>query len=364
MIHFGRIAVPRCETPVPLRTDEDTMNRYPHFAHFSVSSRSASRLLAVAATLFLGQWMGELPAAMGQSSVQEKPDADREASELKYLRVVRDPSGQPAALQTALTRFRDRERGVIVDLIGAVHIGEADYYRQLSDQFELYDRVLYELVADESAPRPDGQPRPTTHPIALLQQSAKSFLGLESQLESIDYRRPNFVHADLTPEELSRRLQERGETPWTLALETVLEMVQRQSDAGGELALGTGSELEDLLGLLQNPRQLKRVLAVQLADAGQLEQGLGSGLNRLLLADRNVEAIRVLKSELAAGHRHIAIFYGAAHFPDMEQRLRQELGLEPAEQVWVTAWDLRRGPQSSWDSLPRLLEIWAGAMDQ
>jgi len=49
----------------------------------------------------------------------------------------------------------------------------------------------------------------------------------------------------------------------------------------------------------------------------------------------------VLRDRIAAGEARIAIFYGAAHMPDFDARLRADFGLQPRETVWLEAWDLR-----------------------
>jgi hypothetical protein len=51
--------------------------------------------------------------------------------------------------------------------------------------------------------------------------------------------------------------------------------------------------------------------------------------------------MKVLKKEIDRGQKKIAIFYGAAHMPDFEKRLRDELGLVPVSTTWMPAWDLR-----------------------
>ena len=60
-----------------------------------------------------------------------------------------------------------------------------------------------------------------------------------------------------------------------------------------------------------------------------------------LITDRNAAALTVLRREIAAGRRRIAIFYGAAHMDDFDQRLQEDFGLQPRETVWLEAWDLR-----------------------
>ncbi len=41
----------------------------------------------------------------------------------------------------------------VVHLVGAVHIGEPEYYDQLNDEFETYDVVLFEFIKLEDSLR-------------------------------------------------------------------------------------------------------------------------------------------------------------------------------------------------------------------
>ena len=42
--------------------------------------------------------------------------------------------------------------------------------------------------------------------------------------------------------------------------------------------------------------------------------------------------------------RHIAIFYGLAHLPDLARRLESDIGLTRRDANWIDAWDLRADP--------------------
>ena len=75
-------------------------------------------------------------------------------------------------------------------------------------------------------------------------------------------------------------------------------------------------------------------------DTEDPETGLGATINTILIADRNKAALQVLQKELVKGHKRIGIFYGAAHMPDFEKRLRLEYGFKQKSHLWVTAWDL------------------------
>src|SRR5690606_17465235 len=95
---------------------------------------------------------------------------------------------EPVTLQTSIVRFTPAEGqdGPVVDLVGAVHIGEKSYYDALNKAFDDYDVVLYELVAPEGA-IPDKKAGGGGNPISTLQQGMKRMLQLEFQLDRIDY---------------------------------------------------------------------------------------------------------------------------------------------------------------------------------
>ena len=62
-------------------------------------------------------------------------------------------------LETSITRYELKNadgKTVTVDLIGAVHVGEKEYYEALNKRFEQYDSMLYELVAPEGTVIPKG----------------------------------------------------------------------------------------------------------------------------------------------------------------------------------------------------------------
>ena len=60
-----------------------------------------------------------------------------------WVRVARDDRDRPAAMQTAIVRYTGRHAPtgaqVAVDLIGAVHVGDAAYYEALNQRFTKYD---------------------------------------------------------------------------------------------------------------------------------------------------------------------------------------------------------------------------------
>jgi hypothetical protein len=89
----------------------------------------------------------------------------------------------------------------------------------------------------------------------------------------------------------------------------------------------------------KGPSKLKRVMAEQLADLDNAN--LGKTLTTILVDDRNAACMKVLQKEIVKGTKRIAIFYGAAHMPDFEQRLINDFGMQRESEEWFNAWDLR-----------------------
>ncbi|MGI9518161.1 MAG: hypothetical protein ACR2NP_13990, partial [Pirellulaceae bacterium] len=209
---------------------------------------------------------------------QSTRPADEQASQTQFLR-LHPAQGDAEALQTAITRYESGEQEpVVVDLIGAVHIGESSYYKTLNDLFADYDVVLYELVAPEGTRIPrGGGDRPTTNPISFLQTSAQRMLGLESQLKLVDYTPEHLRHADLSPTEMAEKMKERGDTTMSLVMGALTEMMNnpemqaRMNDQGADLTFS------DMADMLTNPLKAKRFMAQQFAGSGMMDMGLGSG---------------------------------------------------------------------------------------
>jgi hypothetical protein len=248
----------------------------------------------------------------------------------EFLRLVRDDDDTPVSLDTAVVEYRradaaaDRGRPLQVDLVAAVHVGTGEYYETLDRLFADYDAVLYELVAPPNARVPKAGRKPAGA-IGTAQQGLKNALGLEFQLERIDYGADNFVHADLSMfTKLMRESMARAERP----------------AAGAEVGVG------ELFGILfgsgvDRQVKLRRLMAEQFTDMEVLTSAFGGEEGSTLITDRNAACIEVLHDEVARGSRRIAIFYGAAHMPDFDERLRKEFDLQPAEPEWLEAWDLR-----------------------
>ncbi len=314
---------------------------------FRITLLTAATATALAMTL-----VNSAPAQEAQANGELVPMPAAKHPATQFIRLERNDAGEATSLQTAIVSYAPEGKGeLVVDLVGAVHVGDKAYYDELNKAFEKYDVVLYELVAPEGARVPKGK-READNPISFLQNMTKSVLELESQLEYVDYTKENFVHADLSPEGMAAAMKKRGDTGLTVTLSAVADMMrqmnlaQQKAERDGEAA----KPAEDpLLMLFDSGRgvKLKRMMAEQFANPDGLAGGLGPTLNRMLVEDRNEAAMKVFQKQLAKGHKKIAIFYGAAHMPDFEQRLKDDFGLKPKETRWVTAWNMKAAKKNN-----------------
>ena len=258
--------------------------------------------------------------------------------ETQFVRVVEDDRDQPLALQVAITKYAPRTggAGIRIDLISAIHIGDSEYYKELNDRFQIYDALLYELVAPKGAviSRP-GTERDGV--ISNTQIMMKNILDLSFQLDEIDYDASNFVHADLTPAELSQSMDERGESLYVYFWRLFYASINQY--AKDPLGLKDMQMLSTVLST-DSDNAFKIMLAYEMTDLDTLREILGEDADSAVIGARNQRAIDVLKNQLNAGATRIAIFFGVAHMPDLEQRMIDQLDLVYLDTTWVDAWRL------------------------
>lgn len=282
---------------------------------------------------------GEPPVAQPAKPTTSAKPKKTEHTAGNLTRLIRDIHGDPISLSTPIIHLKSKDptrADLSVDLIGAVHVGEKSYYAKLNKQFEQYDAVLYELVAPKNM-RPTPGVR-SGSPVSALQVGMKNFLDLQFQLDEIDYKKKNFVHADMSPDQFSKSMQDRGESIWTMMAQMWGAGIAQQAGRS------SASETDLLLALFDKNRaiQLKRYMAGQMEDMEGAMDMLAGSKGSAIITERNKAALKVLGDEIVDGKKKIAIFYGAGHLADMEKRVREDFGLERSGNVeWLEAWNLR-----------------------
>jgi hypothetical protein len=299
---------------------------------------------------FQANGFAEPPLASKAVDKTDAAGADAVGLGKDWVRVRYDGKHEPLAMESAIVRYvpavRDPKatgRPLTVDLVAAVHIGDAAYYEELNRRFESYDALLYELVAAEGTVVERGRGTSNAHPLGALQNGMKSMLALEHQLEKVDYTKKNFVHADMSPDQFLQAMKDRNEG----FLQMYMRLLGHSLGAQSEMAMnGETPDVAVFAALFaeDRPLRLKKVLAQQLADTEEMLTSFGGEGGSVLISERNKAALKVLKEQIAAGKKRLAIFYGAGHLADMDRRLREEFDLKPVEITWLTAWDLKSKP--------------------
>ena len=299
------------------------------------------------------------------SCVRAEPEAVEIAAEAPdFIRV--EETETATHLQTAVVRFTKGEASV--ELVGAVHIADKKYYEALNQRFEGYEALLFEGIggdkpaaapaaaaeveegpAEEPAEPEVAEEAPVEEapveeiPAAKVPakkekldglhgayESGAKWLGLAYQMKVIDYRKANFVHADLSMAEFTALQKERGETLLGFVLKSGLKKTDKPVKEPSSLKL--------LVSLVRGDKDgLKREL-VHTLGAGDDQVAALAGDN-VIIGDRNAKCLEVLDREVLAGKKKLGIFYGAAHFPDMEKRLVAG-GWTKTGEEWMTAWEI------------------------
>ena len=277
-----------------------------------------------------------------QADKGKDKDKKPETVKSEFLRIERKGK-KPVSMQTSIVRYLPTEAAkfqATVDLIGAVHVGEPEYYTELNKRFRDYDAVLFELVAPEGFELPKGEKLESKSGVGALQNVLKDVLGLEFQLDRIDYSAKNFIHADMSPEEFSKSMKDRGES----FLKMFMRMMGQSMSSTSKKA-NSGSDIQLMFALIRRDQAtVKRIFAVQFEDMESTVSAFNGPNGSTIITERNKKALEVLTRELKNGKKKVAIFYGAGHLPDMEERLLKDFGLKKGEVEWVTAWDLKKAP--------------------
>ncbi len=241
-------------------------------------------------------------------------------------------TGESAKLQTAV--FGYEKDGVRVDLIGAIHLADKRYYSFLNKHFESYEVLLFEMVGGEhlgGGKKPavveDAEGEDNLAGLRVIYETMEKALGLTGQGALIDYFAENFVHADLTMAEFDALQEERGESLLGFMIQAGIAAKKPSREP---------NSLNLMRGMLTGRADLVKLELMHIMAEGDKQIDSLAGEN-VIIGDRNAKCLEVLDQQVAAGKKNIGIFYGAAHFPDMERQLLEK-GYKQVSRKWLTAW--------------------------
>lgn len=278
-------------------------------------------------------------AALGMAlTFGAEPDESPPVSATEATDFLRFVEGDEAdSLQTAIVTYLS-PTGVSVALVGAVHIADKAYFDALNTRFKAYEAVLYELVGRPIELREELKPGDGSEKLQWLgqvQEMMRKTLKLESQLKGIDYQAKNFVHADMTVEGFFESQEDKKETFLTLWMKAM----QAQSALPRDRPQPSMIELLMILQKKDSSTELKRLVGREFDSMEKLINGIEANGGTSIIGERNRHALEVMEREIKAGKKRLAIFYGAAHLPDMEGRLLK-LGFKRKKVEWINAWNL------------------------
>jgi hypothetical protein len=215
--------------------------------------------------------------------------------------------------------------------------------------FELFSRgPLPDKVAADSDRNPasensihfdgHGMVHPLPRDESNLQKQLAEALGLAYQLESLPYDSPNWHISDITAEDLFR----------------AFSGTDVDFDAFGGTLAGTSIPARLVGMLLRFIRMLDtmyegaisdmvKVLFIEILGDEELVQAsmkqMGADFGRILIDKRNQIVIDDLAALLENKREveSVAILYGAAHMPDLAERLADQLDYSPEGAVWLRA---------------------------
>ncbi len=257
--------------------------------------------------------------------------------QLQYHRSIQ--SGEDTfSIQTG-SRLLRKVGSPDIDLVGAMHAAEPDYYRILQRELNKADLVLFEGVVDESQQQAE-QAMTDAQRQKAYQKSAYSRLaashGLVAQHASINYESSRFRRCDMSVQQMDALLKSemaKGGSGAAASSAAEAEFASVRKALNGK-SWATNA----LIGLISMSPALTARTRLMLVASGSESNEDGSSLHprleRLIREDRNAfvmkEVTAILRKE--KGHQRIAIFYGAAHLADLQKRLAT-LGYHPAESI-------------------------------
>jgi hypothetical protein len=173
---------------------------------------------------------------------------------------------------------------------------------------------------DPTKPAPEG-----------IQTQLANALHVSFQLDEMDTTNPDWINADIDIKELQEQLDALGEDNAMILkliegesfsaklMGFVLKFVARSPTMSSMMKL----VMMDMLAMMETTNMFAQFDAIE----------------KVILKGRNATVIEYLKAELAAHpeNKDIAIFYGAAHMPGIEEVITSELGYKYESTTWTPA---------------------------
>lgn len=261
------------------------------------------------------------------------------------IRQTKNWEGKVTAIETGVLKYRHKN-GQEVDFHNAIHIAEKSFFQKKNIVFTAYEAVLYEGVKPGKRNEkiaPPGLPQGID--LAKIQRFMGNALKLSFQK---DIMRPakNWVWADLTIDEINGTDKKKPEGQYSQMaqqLRSMADMLEKMEKMGKGRPGAGGFQLrldpEFLIGIA-TPNGRKRLLSSQIINGiSQLEAQ--KELFEKIVVKRNKAVMKVLDTQITAGKKKIAVWYGAGHMGDFHKRMLEKGYEYVGTTDWTVAWDCR-----------------------
>ncbi len=213
-------------------------------------------------------------------------------------------------------------------LVGVAHIGEKQYYADIQSELDKQDVVLFEGVRSKVAKQPKVDPK-APKPVYQVLSDA---IGLDFQLVDIHYDRQHWINSDLSMDQLDaiNKKNSKGKPNAFNMIEQILDPNSAQAKMTTQMlaSLPPSGKVALKIFLVEKLAKIDTLLAAE-ADPDTI---------KLILSDRNKSVENVYEKVLSGPQppRSVAIFYGAAHMPELKAAFAAKYGYKLASQSWFT----------------------------
>ncbi|MDF3128829.1 hypothetical protein P0Y35_06450 [Kiritimatiellaeota bacterium B1221] len=264
-------------------------------------------------------------------------------AEGEFIRVERMENSTDC-LQVAIKTYAVADNKK-VQLVGVSHVGTQKYYEGLQKNYlNPADVVLFEGVDGDRASFRHATAEQSPERSGLQVNLARA-LGLVFQLHHIDYDQAHFVNSDLSSEQLLALFEGKEMPESSPAAQAQMEELlagMEEASVSGQVAAAALAFLELRPGWSRAMRWgMVKMLGSVTGNVSEYP-GLPDHLRTLmqvLIEKRNEKVMSDIHDQLAGIPEGgtVAVFYGAAHMHDFEERLGSEMQAERIETVWETA---------------------------
>ncbi len=164
-----------------------------------------------------------------------------------------------------------------------------------------------------------------------IQTQMANALHVAFQLDEMDMTGKDWVNADIDIDTLQSQLAEMGEDN-----AMILQLIEGNSFQAK--LIGFVLKFIERSPMMSSMMKLAMMDMLALLESSDMMSQFGA-IEEVILNGRNDIVIEYLKAELEAHpeHNDIAIFYGAAHMPGIEEVILGELGYEFESDTWAQA---------------------------